>query len=148
MNSLTRQSRYPASLDAMRRDLDRWFDQFFSPAGPRNGGEEAWRAPAALWEDKDYFHLEVDLPGVAGEDVDVTYENGILQVTAERKAPPEERSYWHHDRQYGKLQFNLRLPDSVDGENIDAQLKQGVLHVTLTKRPELQPKKITVKATD
>jgi HSP20 family protein len=136
-------------LEAVRRDLDRWFDQFFSPSGTVNGGQEQpWHAPAALWEDNDNFHLEVDLPGVNSEDVDVTFEKGALLVTAERTPPQEERKYWHHDRNYGKLQFNLRLPESVDGENIDAQLRNGVLHLTFAKRPEAQPKKISVKAAE
>lgn len=149
MNGSLSKSRYPVPLDAVRRDLDRWFDQFFSPAAGRaNGGDEAWRAPAALWEDTDNFYVEVEVPGVNSDDVDVTYEKGVLQVTAERQAPGAERKYWHHDRYYGTLQFQLRLPDTIDGENIQAELKHGVLHLTLAKRPEAQPKKITVKAAE
>jgi HSP20 family protein len=148
MASLVTRSRYPLPFEAVRRDLDRWFEQFFSPSTANGGQEQAWHAPAALWEDSDNYHLEVDLPGVQNQDVDVTFEKGALLVTAERKVPEEERKYWHHDRNYGKLQFKLQMPETVDGEKIDAQLKNGVLHLTFAKRPEAQPKKISVKATE
>lgn len=145
MNLALTKSRYP--FDTVRSDLDRWFDQFFA-TGRTNGGEQGWRAPAALWEDNDTFHVEVEVPGVTIENIDVTFDKGVLQVSAERKEPEGERKYWHHDRMYGKLQFQLRLPDMIDGENIQAELKQGVLHLTLAKRPEAQPKKISVKAAE
>ena len=149
MNGQLSNARYSLPLEAVHRDLNRWFDQFFSPSSGRfNGGEESWRAPAALWEDNDNFHLEVEVPGVTNDGIDVTFEKGVLQVKAERNAPEGDRKYWHHDRYYGTLQFQLRLPDTVDGENVQAELTHGVLHLTLAKRPEAQPKKITVKAAE
>lgn len=141
-------TRYPLPFSSVRGDLDRWFDQFFGP-GQVSGKESSnWHAPAALWEDEDNYYVELELPGVANEDIDITYEKGALIVSAERKSPESERKYWHHSRRYGKAQFSLQLPDTVDGEKIDAELCQGVLHLTLAKRPEAQPKKITVKAAE
>jgi len=141
--------RYNFPFPSVRDDLDRWFEQFFSPAlKATNGQGDTWYAPAALWEDEDNYHIELEVPGVANEDVEITYEKGALVVNAERKAPDEERKYWHNSRRYGKSRFTLQLPESVDVENIDAELKQGVLHLTLAKRPEAQPKKISVKAAE
>lgn len=142
-------SRYNVPLNTLRDEMDRWFDQFFNPAAKSNGGEgNTWQAPASLWEDQDNFHIELELPGVSNDDIDITYEKNALVVTAERKAPEEQRKYWHHSRRYGTSRFSLQLPDSVDGEKIDAALNRGVLHLTLAKRPEAQPKKITVKAAE
>lgn len=141
--------RYNLPIHTVGNNLDRWFDQFFTPAlKSAERGEESWRAGAALWEDEDNFHLELEVPGVTNDDVEITYEKGSLVVTADRKAPEEERKYWHHSRNYGKSRFSVQLPDTVDGDKIDAELKQGVLHLTLAKRPEAQPKKITVKAAE
>lgn len=149
MNALFSPARFPTNFGSVRHDLDRWFDQFFSPAMRAAGGDaDTWRAPAAVWEEADTFHVEVELPGVCNEDVDITYEKGGLTVTAERKSPEGDRKYWHHDRNYGTLQFSLRLPEAVDGEEVDAELKHGILHLKLAKRPESQPKKITVKSSD
>ena len=137
------------SLGGVRGDLDRWFDQFFGPAAKANGENgNAWYAPAAIWEDQDNYHVELELPGVANDDIEITYEKGGLVVNAERAAPQEERKYWHHSRRYGKSRFNMQLPDTVDGEKIEAELRHGVLHLTLAKRPEAQPKKITVKTAE
>ena len=140
--------RYQLPFHAVRGDLDRWFDQFFGAENAKGEDGNAWRAPAALWEDEDNYHVELELPGVTHEGLDITFEKGTLVVNAERKAPEEERRYWHHSRQYGKARFSLQLPDTVDGEKIDANLQHGVLHLTLAKRPEAQPKKITVKVAD
>jgi HSP20 family protein len=104
-----------------------------------------WRAPASIWEGEDTFHLELDAPGVSKEDVELTFDKGALQVTLERKAPEGERKYWHNERGYGKITRSVSLPDTVDPNSIAAELTNGVLHVTIAKRPETQPKKIEVK---
>ena len=140
--------RYQVPFQAVRGDLDRWFDQFFGPGKANAEDGNAWYAPASLWEDEDNYHIELELPGVTNDNIDITFEKGALVVSAQRAAPEEERKYWHHSRRYGKSRFSLQLPDSVDGDKIDAQLQHGVLHLTLAKRPEAQPKKITVKVSD
>ena len=142
-------SRYHFPFQTASGDLDRWFDQFFRPAlKPANGEGDTWHAPASVWEDEDHYHIEVELPGIANDDVEITYEKGALIVAAERKAPEEQRKFWHQSRRYGKSRFSLQLPDTVDGEKIDAELRLGVLHLTLAKRPEAQPKKIAVKSSE
>jgi len=121
-------------------EFDHLFNQFFRP-------EEVvmWRAPASIWEAEDKFHIEVDAPGVAKEDVELTFDKGALQITLERKAPEGERTNWHNERGYGRISRSVSLPDTVDPETISAELTNGVLHVTITKRPEAQPKRIDVK---
>jgi HSP20 family protein len=123
-------------------ELDHLFNHFFRP-------EEVgmWRAPASIWEVADTYHLELNAPGVQKEDVELTFNKGSLQVTLERKAPQGERTNWHNERGYGKVTRSVSLPDTVDPNSITAELANGVLHVTITKRPESQPKKIEVKVT-
>jgi HSP20 family protein len=104
-----------------------------------------WRAPASIWEAEDKFHIEVDAPGVAKDDVELTFEKGVLQITLERKAPEGERTNWHNERGYGKVSRSVSLPDTVDPDTIAAELNNGVLHVSINKRPEAQPKRIDVK---
>jgi HSP20 family protein len=104
-----------------------------------------WRAPASIWEADNMFHIELDAPGVATEDVEVTFDKGTLTISLERKAPEGERTNWHSERGYGKVSRGFSLPETVDPETITAELVSGVLHVTITKLPEAQPKKIDVK---
>ena len=121
-------------------ELDNLFNHFF-----RAEEVATWRAPASIWEAENTFHIEVDAPGVSKEDVDLTFDKGTLQITLERMAPEGERTNWHNERGYGKILRSVSLPDTVDPETISAELVSGVLHVTITKLPVAQPKKIDVK---
>jgi HSP20 family protein len=130
---------------SVQREMDQVFDHFF-----RNGngnGESAigWFAPASLWEEQDRWCVEVDLPGVKQDDVDITLEKNALKLTATRNAPQEDRKFWHQERAYGQIERLITLPETVDPEGIEAELKDGVLRLFLRKRAELQPKKIQVK---
>ena len=121
-------------------EVDSLFNHFFRP-------EEVamWRAPASIWEADNMFHIEMDAPGVTKDDVELTFDKGALQISLERRAPEGERTHWHNERGYGKISRSVSLPDTVDPNTITAELTNGVLHVTITKLPEAQPKKIDVK---
>jgi HSP20 family protein len=121
-------------------EFDALFNQFF-----RSEGGTAWYAPVSIWEADNIFHVEADAPGVTKEDVEITFDKGTLQLSLERKAPEGERTNWHNERGYGKVSRSFSLPDTVDPNTISAELTNGVLHVTIAKLPEAQPKKIDVK---
>ena len=125
-------------------ELDHLFDQFFSPEGLRS--VTGWRAPASLWEAEDKFHIEIDVPGVTLDDIELTFDKGTLKISLERKAPERERKYWHNERTFGQVTRSLSLPETANPESISAELNGGVLHVTIDKIPEEQPKRIEVKA--
>src|SRR4051794_27563525 len=120
------------------------FSPLFHPVF-RAEGAAIGHAPAPTLEADNMFHIEVDAPGVAKEGVELTFDKGQLQITLERKAPEGERTNWHNERGYGKVSRSVSLPETVDPNTITAELTNGVLHVTITKLPEAQPKKIDVK---
>ena len=74
-------------------ELDNLFTHFF-----RAEEVASWRAPASIWEANNTFHIEIDAPGVAKEDVDVTFDKGSVKISLERKAPEGERTNWHNER--------------------------------------------------
>ena len=123
--------------------LDDLFNDLFRPPLVET---TTWLAPISIWEGEDHFSVEVELPGVHNDDIDVTVEKNVLQVTAQRKPPEDERTYLHLERRHGKLERTFSLPDTVDAGSVEAELKDGVLHITLAKKPETQPKKISVKS--
>jgi len=137
----TLSQRLPKSYESVQREMDTLLDQFFG-----NGRQsQAWYAPARMWEGEEHFHIEVDMPGVTNDDIELTFEKGVLRIAAERKPADEKRKYWHQERRYGRIERLVQLPETVDPESIEAELKSGVLLVTLAKKPEAQPKKISVK---
>ncbi|TWT95251.1 Spore protein SP21 [Botrimarina colliarenosi] len=105
----------------------------------------AWTAPASLWEADNRLHVELDVPGVAQDAVEVTVENGQLAIVVERTPSAEPPTYLYNERRFGKVTRSLDLPDTVDPESVEAELKNGVLHVSIAKRPETQPRKIEVR---
>ena len=121
-------------------EVDQLLGQFFR-------AEEAsrWRAPASIWEAENVFHVEVDAPCVSKENVELTFEKGTLQVSLERKAPEGARTNWHNERGYGKVSGDVAVPETVDANTITAEITNCGLHVTITKLPEAQAKKIDVK---
>jgi HSP20 family protein len=121
-------------------------EHFFGPGSGGGAVASRWLAPASLWEDQGKFNLEIELPGVKSEDVDITFEDNSLRIKAVRKTVEEERKYWHNERAYGEVARVITLPDTVDPDSIEASMVDGVLHVTIAKRPETQPKKINVKS--
>ena len=136
-------SRWPANL--VSDEFDRMFDRFFTgDQAPREG----WLARLDLWEDDNSYYLEFDAPGVKNEDVEITVEKGVLKVSARREHTEEQegRKYWHRERRYGMAERQISLPDAANEDAIEAQLNAGVLRVTIGKKPEIQPKKITIKS--
>jgi HSP20 family protein len=139
----------PRFFTGAQHELDRLFDAFsFGANGPSDGsspsGGSGWWAPWACWEDDERLHLEVELPGVAKEDLELVTHQGKLQLKCHRKAPDEGRQFRFNTRRYGEFERVIGLPETVDTEAIQAELRDGVLHVTLNKRIEAQPKRIDV----
>jgi HSP20 family protein len=123
--------------------ISSFFDRFFDEdrwLSPVAGG-----IPVAMWEDDDHLSVEVELPGIAEAEVDVTIQNGMLFIRGERK-PEEGRRYLYDGRTYGRLERVIRLPEAVKTDHVQARLTNGVLHVALPKGPEARPRKITLQA--
>jgi HSP20 family protein len=135
----------PRTFGTVQREMDQLFDTFFGAANGGSALASRWIAPAAMWEEEGKFHIDLELPGVKSDDLDITFEDNSLRIKAVRRTVDGERKYWHNERVYGEVARVITLPDTVDPESIEAALNEGVLHVTISKRPETQPKKISVK---
>lgn len=97
-------------------------------------------------ETKDSFIFKADLPGVEEKDIDITLTGDRLVVSGKRESEKREEHerYFAYERSFGSFSRAFTLPEGVDGENIQAELKGGVLTLTLPKKPEVQPRRITV----
>jgi len=121
-------------------DLDHWFGRVLDREDTCCG------LAADLWEDDNNMYLELELPGVKREDVNINFENKVLRIEGQKKQPEQSETVRHLSaRCYGKFQHSFRLSDAIDPENIDAGFKDGVLTVTLGKKAQAKPKKIEIK---
>jgi len=131
---------FPRQLSHFDQDMDQLVEKFVG-----NGASPQIYAPANLWEEDGKWCVEMELPGVKQDAIDITLEKNVLRIAASRQAPEGERTYWHQERTYGQFERHFTLPETVDPDGIEAVLAGGVLHLTLAKKPEAQPKKIQVK---
>jgi HSP20 family protein len=108
-----------------------------------------WVAPAAeaSANGADY-RISVELPGVAEDDVDLTVEDGVMTVRGEKKTSREEKgeTWYFSERQFGSFSRSFRLPPDADEAGVKAEMKNGVLVVTVPKRAEMaaQPKRVPI----
>jgi HSP20 family protein len=131
---------FPRQLSHFDRDMDQLVEKFVG-----NGANPQVYNSANLWEEEGKWCVEMELPGVKQDAIDITLEKNVLRIVASRQAPEGERKYWHQERTYGQFERHFTLPETVDPDGIEAVLSDGVLHLTLAKKPEAQPKKIEVK---
>ena len=100
-------------------------------------------------EGDDAYYVEIDLPGIKKEDIEITTEDNVLTISGERKMKEEvkEEDYYKVESAYGKFSRSFTLPEKVDVENIHAESKDGVLEVVIPKlkEEEKKPKKIEIK---
>ena len=100
-----------------------------------------------VYEDAQKLVLKLEVPGIRREDLDIRVEGRTLIVKGERKFESDEKEENFHriERRYGSFVRSFTLPNTVDVENIEAQSTDGVLNITLAKKPEAKPKQIEVK---
>lgn len=93
------------------------------------------------------FHLEVDLPGVKKEDIDISVEDGVLSVSAVRKYKNEltRDDYYISESAFGKFERRYVLPDNVDTESVDAEFNDGRLQISLQKHEKAKARAISIK---
>ncbi|KAJ7549474.1 hypothetical protein O6H91_07G054700 [Diphasiastrum complanatum] len=90
------------------------------------------RTPWDVVEDDESFSLRIDMPGLTKEDVKVFVEDNSLVVKGERQSEEKEKDKWA-SRSYGKYSYQVALPERIQTEHIKAELKDGVLYVTVPK---------------
>ncbi|HET7754056.1 MAG TPA: Hsp20/alpha crystallin family protein [Anaeromyxobacteraceae bacterium] len=98
-------------------------------------------------ETKDAYVFTADLPGVRESDLELSLTGSRLTISGRREEEKkEEDDRWYaYERRYGSFSRAFTLPDGIDGDHVQADLKDGVLRVTVPKKPEMKPRKIELK---
>ena len=137
-------------IEAMRNQFARLLGEGL-PLKRYGGSEELelteWLPPVDITEDSKEYMVKAELPGLTKENVKVTVEDGVLEITGERKEEKEEKDKKHHriERSYGSFRRSFTLPEDSSGEKVSAEFKDGVLQVHLPKDQTAKPKSVEVK---
>ena len=117
----------------------RLFDEFLSDVEVKGMSSD-------VYVKDNYYHIEIDLPGLNKEDINIEINQGIIHVKAskETEEASEDKKYIRHERQYNKLERSFYFSD-IDEENIKAEFKNGTLHLTLPKKQEEVKRQITIE---
>ena len=105
-------------------------------------------APAIdVYQDKDNVIVEMDVPGIDTDKLDISVENDVLTVSGSREEKKEVKreDYYRKEVRSGSFSRSVILPMQVKGDEAQAEFKKGVLKVILPKAEEVKPKKIEVK---
>ncbi|NUQ63052.1 MAG: Hsp20/alpha crystallin family protein [Pirellulales bacterium] len=113
-----------------------------------NGYRMGVYPPLDLWQDEENLYVEAELPGMDLADLEIYVTGGNqLSVRGERKRPEIPGGNWHRqERNFGAFSRLVELPQDVDEDKVEAELRNGVLTIKLPKREEAKPRKISVKS--
>jgi len=139
-------TRTPGTLDRML-PLDRVFDQAFGGSL----GTRVWVPAMDVAEKRDAYVVQAELPGVAPDQVDVSFEKNVLTIRGTKPASFDSKSdgelrIFAAERVSGSFERSVRLPEFVDAERISASFNNGLLTITVPKAEAAQPRRITVQA--
>lgn len=138
----------------VEREFNKIFNAFNNRFGFGDSKEDIEEMENAVWmpltdiaENKDQYLLKMDLPGVTKSDLKLSYEDGELKISGERKQEKEDKDskYYRIERSYGKYFRSFTLPKQIEADKIKAEFKDGQLTVTIPKSEEAKPKELEIK---
>ena len=128
------------------RDIDNLFraGRVLPSVGERNSN---WRPAIDVREASDAYRIDVELPAVSPEDVEVSCKDGLLTISGERKHRREDGDERVHrsERLFGRFARSFRLPEDTDHDSIEATADQGVVTILVAKRENGGARSIEVK---
>ncbi len=139
--------RLPKPFSRLEEEMESLMERFF-------GTDEGWISHVGLTmpkvdvvESDDAFEVQVDLPGIYPEDVDLEIREGALCISGEKQQEEEDKGKTYHrvERRSGSFRRVIPLALNVDESKVEATYKDGVLMVTIPKTEEARTKHIKIK---
>jgi HSP20 family protein len=128
-------------VDDLRSRMNRLFDE--GERSPR-----AWTPAVDVSEDADGITLDVELPGLKKEEIEINLTGGTLRLSGERKREEVSRGEHFHriERQYGAFSRTFQIETPIDAARVTATYENGVLTVRLPKQEAVKPRQIHIDA--
>ena len=132
-------------LDTIQREMNRLFDASLPSWQGRDGLGEFMPA-AELDETEDAYTLKLEVPGISAEDLDIQASAEHISISGERKSKSrtEENGVTRSEFRYGSFQRTIPLPGRINHQNVAADYKDGILHLTLPKAEDEKNKVVKV----
>lgn len=133
----------------LERQMEDMFRRSFFPSlwggAPTEQGM-GWEPAVDVYEEDHKYVVKAELPGVNKDDIDVSVSGDTLTIKGERKDEREEKeeNYYLSERSYGNFVRSMKLPSTVDADNIEASFDDGVLEVKLPRSNKEEAKKVKV----
>ncbi len=134
-------------LVTLREKMNRVFEEAFTSRGEEKDlMGSTWSPSVDIYEAENELVLTAELPGVDENDIEIKIEDNTLTLHGDRKFEKEtkEENYHRIERSYGSFYRSFTLPRNIDQENIKAERENGILKISLPKKPELKPKKVKI----
>ena len=131
-------------LENVWGDMDRMMGAFL---GGDQGKSVDWAPRLDLLETDTQFELNLDLPGVSEEDLEIEFHEGHLSISGKRELSEETERSWHRvERRRGTFRRVIRLGDEVEAERIEAEYTDGVLKIIVPKTEKVLARRISLKS--
>ena len=127
--------------------INRLFDDFFTDSNRLLANPaKSWSPEVDIYEEGGNVIIKADLPGIEKEDISIRTEDGILTLKGERKAEEEseKKNIYRRERFSGYFERAFRLSPKTDVDHIEAEFKNGVLHITIPSSTEPEGKEIAI----
>ncbi|MCU0771445.1 MAG: Hsp20/alpha crystallin family protein [Verrucomicrobia bacterium] len=133
-------------LSDLRNEIDRLFDLPLAGWTETSPWMSGWTPALDVYEDKDQFVVKAELPGMKKDEIEVTFQNGSLTISGERRSEEErkEEGVYRSERYFGRFQRTVDLPTAVAEDKVKAEYRDGILNITLPKTEQAKPKQISV----
>ncbi|MEN2994458.1 MAG: Hsp20/alpha crystallin family protein [Thermodesulfovibrio sp.] len=135
-------------IEEIRKEMDRLFEEFLSPIRRRRAvSPEGVISPNVdIFERGGEIVIQVELPGVSKEDLDLTITDDRLVIKGEIKKPEgvSDEDYILNERNYGAFSRTVNLPPDIDKSSVKANLRNGLLEIVILRKEESKPKEIKI----
>jgi HSP20 family protein len=133
-------------LYALQRELDRAFE-----VETHTNGQNSWVPAMDVVESGDEVLCQLEIPGIAPEDIEIRVQDNVLLIAGEKKVAggtDEKDGFRTAERRYGRFERSFTLPRTIDTNRVKARHEHGVLTVVLPKMEASKPRRIEIEGTE
>jgi len=135
---------------SFRRQMDRLFDDFFTPLEPRSFAADGGTWPSVdVHETDQAYKVIAELPGLEQKDVELSLRDNVLTISGEKRSEhtQQDGDRTYAERTFGRFQRAIPFPAEVEADKVQAHFKNGVLTIEAPKNPEARdkPRRIEIK---